>query len=53
MKNRKSPWIFYLLRKPKIRQVSDFSSAILEAKEFTDYVHIKSATQEPSINQEN
>ena len=44
---------FLPTKKIKIRQVSDFSPAILEAKVFTDYVRIKSATQEPSTNQEN
>ena len=47
------PLNFLLSKKTRIRQTSDFSSAILEAKVSTDYFHINSATQEPSTSEDN
>lgn len=47
------PLNFSLSKKTKIRQTSDLSPAILEAKVSTDYFHINSATQEPSTSEGN
>lgn len=41
----------YLQRK-QLRQVADFSSARLDAKASTDYIHKSSATQASSTSQE-
>ena len=48
----KEPWNFLPTKKKK-RQASDSSSAILKSKASTDYVHIKSATQEHATSQDN
>lgn len=42
---------FTYKKKTKMKQASDFSSAILEAEAPTDYFHKSSATQESSTSQ--